>query len=215
MSEPGPLPVEGRVPPVPDDRESLRHCPPAELEPGDTVWRTHDRDKGPWYFSDEGRFGLERPAGTCYVATDPLTSICEKVIRGRIELEPADLAGKVIRELPIPKSFVLADAPSAARLGLGRSFSTETPYDTCRDWAAAFYGVGFRGIAYWPSHDPRRGDRLSYALFDNAGERSSWRIGRTPQPLDSPYWRKRILDDLLIPTVDPPDDPELEFTDKV
>lgn len=215
MTEPGPTPGEGRVPPVPDDRESLRRCPKVELEPGDSVWRTHERGTGPWYFSDRGRFGLEQPVGTCYVATDPLTAICEKVIRGRVDLEPVDLRGKVIRELPIPKAFVLADAPSAAHLGLGRSFSSEYPYDTCREWAAAFHDVGFRGIAYWPTHDPRRGDVLSYALFDSAGERSSWRVGGRAQPLDSPYWRQRIVDELRIRIVEPPDDDELEFTEDV
>jgi len=215
MTEPGPSLGEGRVPPVPEDRESLRRCPPVELAPGDRVWRSHKRGVGPWYFGDGGRLGLKRPAGTCYVATDPLASICETVIRGRVQLEPADLADRMIRELPVPKEFVLADTPSAVHLGLGRSFSTEYPYDTCRDWAVAFYGVGFRGIAYWPSHDPRRGDLLSYALFDAAGERSSWRVGRNAEPLDSPHWRQRILDELRIRTIEPPDDSELEFANDI
>jgi hypothetical protein len=130
-------------------------------------------------------------------------------------LEPADLAGKEIREMPIPKEFLLADASSAVHLGLGRSFSTVYPYDMCRHWAAAFYDVGFHGIAYWPSHDPRRGDLLSYALFDKAGTRSSrWLVGRG-QSLDSSYWRRRILNELRIATVEPADDDELEFTGDV
>jgi hypothetical protein len=214
MSEPPKgLPESGPVPRPPDDAEILRSFPKLEVSPGVCVWRVHTTDRKPWYFSEAGRFGLTSPAGTCYVAQDPMTSICERVIKGRICLLPEDLEGKSIREMPMPKLFVLADSPQAVRFGIGRSFSTEEPYDRCREWALALHSVGFAGVAYWPSHDPRRGDRLSYALFDREGERSSWRVGGRPSPLDSADWLRKIKEELGINIVGPPDDPELPFTE--
>ena len=210
----GPPPAEGRVPPVPSNRELLRGFPRLDAAPGDVVWRAHSKAYRPWFFGDGGRFGLRPHAGTCYLAEDPLTSICETVIRGRIVILPEDLAAKAIRELRLPKPFALADSPSAVRFGLGRSFSTEFPYDTCREWAAALYESGFRGIAYWPSHDPRRGDRVSYALFDAVGERKKWLIGRA-EDLGSQEWRLRIQDELGIRVEEPPDDDELEIIDEL
>lgn len=204
--------AEGRVPPVPDDRELLREFPRTDLARGTTVWRAHDKGKRPWFFSGGGRFGLLPAAGTCYVAEDPLTTICETVIRGRTHVCPDDLAKKAIRGLSAPKEFALADSPSASGFGIGRSFGTEHPYDTCREWALALYGVGFRGVAYWPSHDPRRGDRVSLALFDVVGERKRWRVGRA-EDLSSAPWRSRIEADIGVQVLDPPGDDELEFVE--
>lgn len=202
---------EGPVPPLPDGRDALRDFPQFELSPGLLVWRVHTKDRKPWYFSDRGRFGLSPKAGTCYVAHDPLTSICETVIKGRTHVLREDLQRKSIRNMPIPKAFAMADSPAAVHFGLGRSFSTEEPYDRCREWAAALHAAGFSGVAYWPSHDPRRGDLLSYALFDAMGART-WKIGGRSQELDSALWRARIQDDLKIEVLDAPADAEMPFT---
>ncbi|MEA2233613.1 MAG: hypothetical protein QOD83_3429 [Solirubrobacteraceae bacterium] len=204
--------LEGRVPPVPTERETLRTFPTYDLAIGTTVWRVHETDSGPWYFGDAGRFGLLPKAGTCYVAADPITTICETVIRGRTHICPADLASKRIRGLVTPKLFAIADGTNAIHFGLGRVFGTEVPYDTCREWAAALYETGFRGIAYWPSHDPRRGDHLSLALFDAAGERKKWLRGRADS-LAAPHWQMRIVLETRIAILDPPDDDDLDFVE--
>jgi hypothetical protein len=205
---------EGPTPRVPEGRDALRDFPRLEVPLGSMVWRVHTKGEKPWYFSSNGRFGLSPQAGTCYVAQDPLTSICETVIRGRTQVEPADLQGRTIRSMPLPRAFSLADTPAAVHFGLGRRFSTDEPYDRCREWAAALHGNGFGGVAYWPSHDPRRGDRLSYALFDSMGARR-WKVGGRPDDLDSALWTSRIEAELNIKVVRPPDDPELPFTEEL
>jgi hypothetical protein len=69
------------------------------------------------------------------------------------------------------------------------------------------------GIAYWPCHDPRRGDLLSYALFDAMGERS-WEAGDPAQHLDEKEWRQKIENELTIEIDDePPADLEMRFVD--
>jgi len=141
-----------------------------------------------------------------------LTSICESVIQGRTHVLHEDLQRKSIRSMPVPKIFAVADSPAAIHFGLGRSFSTEEPYDRCREWAAALHAAGFGGVAYWPSHDPRRGDRVSYALFDSMGARR-WKVGGRADPLDSALWRGRIGEDLKIQVLHPPDDPEMPFAE--
>src|SRR4051794_35972752 len=102
MAEPlrPPVPAEGKVPPVPMEREQLRKFASARLSRGSLVWRVHRTGLGPWYFGRSGRFGLAPRRGTCYVAEDPITAICETVIRGRSIISPADLGERSIQQIP-------------------------------------------------------------------------------------------------------------------
>ena len=200
-----------RIPHPPSLTEALKGFPTTVIEAGTDVWRVHRVAHGPWFFGQSGRFGLEAPYGSCYVAMDPMSAISETVVRGLTILHERDLQDRCIRRLALPRHVIAANLKdsTAAGFGVTRNFGTEEPYDRTREWALAFFRMNLGGVHYWPRHDLVDGS-TSVALFGSTGERKSWRRGRRSL-LSGEEWRQRIQKDLGVTILGSPRDADLEF----
>lgn len=120
-----------------------------------------------WFFSnrtddpDRGmRFDLERPHGTCYLATTPVAAVIEKLS------DPDDedplVSTRVVERLTVwtgelPMSMTVADVVARnARLTL--EIGTLTPYDQGPwQWADALHDDGRGGLMWRLRFDPQDG----------------------------------------------------------
>ena len=179
MSRPGPAPSLG---PPPATAEELAEFPASELSTETELFRVVRRGRAPWWFGSSmaGRFDLPAPAGTCYLATDPLAALLEALgpfRRGGAVTIPF-LEARELRRLFLPASERAADATSrrAAGFGITAEIGTILPYDLPQRWALRWHEAGFGAVIYWLRHDPSRGRGV--ALFGRAGARKRWRRGR-------------------------------------
>nr|WP_221195334.1 RES family NAD+ phosphorylase [Hoyosella altamirensis] len=170
--------------PPPGDRD-LSTFPQYRLTRARTLYRAHRRDLSPWWFSSsgEGRFDLEAPRGTCYLAFDPCTAVRETAGTTLVQLGvvSAEFANtRVVSKLRAPATKRLANTcrEQAASYGLTRELGTTTPYTVPREWAAAF-AKNFAGIVYQSRFTT--GASQAIALFSNAG-RGTWEYDTTPTP---------------------------------
>ncbi|HVA43299.1 MAG TPA: RES domain-containing protein [Acidimicrobiales bacterium] len=129
----------------------------------------------PWWFSSDGsgRFDLEAPNGTCYLATDAFGAVREASRAGPVT--PAWVAQRDIHSLAPPDlqaRLAAATRAGAGAYGLTKELVTILPYDQSRRWAAAFHRQGFAGIRHELRHDPRARPS-GVALFGPAGG-ASW-----------------------------------------
>ena len=200
-----------RIPHPPFLTEALKGFPITVIEAGTDLWRVHRVVHGPWFFGQSGRFGLDAPYGSCYVAMDPMSAISETVVRGLTILHEHDLNDRCIHQLSLLHRVIVANLKDSAAAGFGvtRNFGTEEPYDRTREWARAFFRMNLEGIHYWPRYDLVDGS-ASVALFGTAGERKSWRRGRCSS-LSAKQWRQRIQNDLGVTILGLPRDADLDF----
>lgn len=200
-----------RIPLPPVQVETLREFPTMVINAGTEVWRVHRVENGPWWFHRGGRFGLDSPRGTCYVATDPMTAISEALVRGNPIVQESILEAYCIRRLPIPRRILAANLKDrkAGRYKVTRNFGTEEPYDRTQEWARIFVELRLGGINYWPRHD-LKDDTSSLAIFGSVGERKSWRRGRAVRLIESD-WRVRIETELGVAIEALPSDEDMEF----
>jgi hypothetical protein len=127
--------------------------------------------QGTWWFSSDGsgRFDLETPEGTCYLATDAYAAIREAT-----RLGPVSTAWVQDRELvqvsPPDRNARLAATTrqAAGRYGVTTELATVVPYDLSRRWATAFRAARFDGIRHQLRHDQRTRPS-GIALFGPAG----------------------------------------------
>lgn len=153
------------------------------------MYRAVRRGQGPWWFSSDGsgRFDLEAPEGTCYLATSAVAALLE-VLGPELAAARAVgadlLAEREVRELRLPRRVRLADTTSrrAVAFGVTAELTTIVPYDLPRAWARALAALGFDGMRSSVRHDPESRPE-GVALFGPAGERR-WRRGRA-RPLDA------------------------------
>jgi hypothetical protein len=147
-------------------------------------YRAHTAGLGPWWFSHDGsgRFDLEPPYGTCYLASGVDVAVRERLgetlVGGRmISAEAADKM--VVSRLEVDDDDPMADTTrqEATRYGVTRELGTTTPYDLPRRWAAALHAHGMGGLRYWPRFS-LDGTTQALALFDRAGHDD----GRTVDP---------------------------------
>ena len=179
-----PIPSIG-APPDPDD---LAGFPVWHVHAGTTLCRVTTSGFGPWWFSSdgEGRFDLEPPRGTCYLADDEIGALLE--VLGPIVVVSSGWARRLsMWHLDLPHQCSAADTSVRAARGYGvtAELASMTPYDLPQRWAAAFATAGYQGVRYRVRHDPGGGRAL--ALFGTAGERKRWPLGR-----------RRTVDDALL-----------------
>lgn len=174
---------------TPEDADSLESFP-ARIVPArgsdEALWRVTRETHVPWWFSSNGggRFDLEAPRGTCYLAFDPITALLEVIgprLGGAVSRD--FFTERVIRSVSPPKRGRMADSTSRRALGYGVTpeIGVIVPYGLPRRWAERWREAGFDGVVYWARHDPQRSKSL--ALFGNAGERTNWPPG-TSRPID-------------------------------
>lgn len=114
--------------------------------------------KGTWWFSNDGtgRFDLEAPEGTCYLATDAYAALREASRGGPVS--DTWVGERELREVepPDPEARLAATTRQAAgRFGVTTELATVVPYDLPRRWAGAFRRAGFAGVRHELRHDPR------------------------------------------------------------
>lgn len=160
--------------------------PTRVVDRGHTLHRAHLATRGPWWFGHDGggRFDLRAPRGTCYLATDPVSALRERIgpVLGAAPAVPETLvADVVVSALPAPRAWRVADlqVAAAAPYGVTRELETMVPYAVPQAWAEAFDTLGHDGVAYGPRFTP--GDSSAVAVFDEAGARD-WPQDASPVP---------------------------------
>ena len=159
----------------------------------------------------EGRFDLPPREGTCYLASDDLGALLERLGPGLAPggIAPRSLlAGRHLRALHVPRPQTLADTLARrATKWLTLEISTITPYHVPQAWARAFRRQGFFGIRYGIRHSTWR-RHFSVAIFGPSGERN-WPKGR--QVPISENVRRRLRETHGIVLFDFPATDELVF----
>lgn len=154
--------------------------PPADLDgfprvdtAGRQWFRAHAAVNGPWWFSHDGsgRFDLEQPHGTCYLAGAVAVAMRERfgetlTRAGVVAGAAADQA--MVSALPVAATVADTTSPASADYGVTRELGTVVPYSLPRRWAAAFNRAKLQGIQYWPRFSVG-GDAKALALFGSAG----------------------------------------------
>ena len=151
---------------------------------GAVLHRVTDAGRGPWWFASDGggRFDLDAPRGTCYLADDAVVALLE--VLGAAASAPVLAASlfddRVVWSVALPEQCDAADTTTRRARALRRHRRAGDDRDVppaSRAWAAAFAGAGLGGVRYRARHDPGGGRCL--ALFGAAGERRRWRRGRS------------------------------------
>lgn len=138
------------------------------------------RFTNPWWFNSDGsgRFDLDPPEGTCYLAFDSITAILE-VLGPRLggPISRQFLTHRRLHVVSLPKPVRAASTIDRAGVGYGLTaeIATHVPYDLTRRWAAGWREAGFDGIVFRARHDPK-GER-NLALFGRSGPRTAWEPG--------------------------------------
>lgn len=165
---------------------SLRRFPGSTLTTAQKLRRGHSTGNGPWWFASSGggRFDLNPPRGTCYLAYDELTAIRETVgapLASTGVITHAFSADRQLSTLTVPHDHRLADTctDEAADFGLTRELASMTPYAVPQEWAAAF-DAHFAGIRYQTRFTTGPNPN-AVGLFGDAGE-ASWPIDPSPEP---------------------------------
>ncbi|MGC5247690.1 RES family NAD+ phosphorylase [Gordonia sp. DT219] len=168
------------------DGHDLSTFPTTSFAAGVGLYRAHRTALGAWYFSagGAGRFDLDPPRGTCYLATDTETAVRETLGSTLHTLGGADVdfaAQRSVSRLRLPTACLLADLCDrhAADFGITREIHTITPYTVTRAWAEAFDAVS-DGLLY-QSRFTTVAQANALAVFDDAGPKS-WPADTTPIP---------------------------------
>lgn len=136
--------------------------------------RVHRADILPWTLSSHpnGRFNLDPPQGTCYLAEEPIATFLEVFTRLGSTVDRRSLSKYRLSWFRLDGEWRLADLTARAARGAGitAGIHSSRDYDLTRSWAAAI-AVGFEGIRYRPRNDPST-SLTSIALFSTEAGRS-------------------------------------------
>lgn len=121
----------------------------------------------------DGRFDLAGPSGTCYLASDPVTALRERLgptLAGTGVVYDFDVENVVISRLRAPAGPPIADtaAASAVDFGVTREICTTIDYCLTQMWAAELHAARFGGIRYQPRLSTSA-TTFSFAFFGPAG----------------------------------------------
>jgi hypothetical protein len=190
-------PVSRRGVALPNPPNDFDGFPEYQLRKGRRLFRAHRVGVGPWWFAsnNEGRFNLDLPSGTCYLATDPETALRERLGRDMVRLNVVSAGWAAETEVSRLANQVggrLADTchEHAVRYGVTREIATHTgrKYVKTRKWAEAFHTRKLRGIRY-ESRFTTVAKPNAIALFDDAGDAGrpdtkNWPVDPDPVPGD-------------------------------
>lgn len=150
----------------------------------------------PWFFAstDDGRFNLIEPYGTCYWAEDPIGAALETFLRG------SATGGVVSEDFVASRRLVRTQCPSKQMADLNNRLARRyhvtlelcalpPPYGLTRRWATAFHAAGFDGIRWSLRHDPAATRGL--AFFGRAGHDDTPATTVRVQSFNR-YWRERL-----------------------
>lgn len=154
--------------------------PTKRVRKGTALYRAHHKNNGPWWFSsdDGGRFNLDPPAGTCYLAMDEETALRERLGRGMLKrgvVSQGWADETVVSRVSVHRGGQVANTchREATNHGITREIATyaRTGYGLTRMWARRFHALGLRGVLY-ESRFTTITAANAYALFDEAGPKS-------------------------------------------
>jgi len=188
-------PVNRRGVALPNPSSDLDGFPQFRLRKGRKLFRAHRTGLGPWWFAsdDEGRFNLDLPFGTCYLATDERTALRERLGRDMVKL---NIVGALwadetqVSLLTLQTGARVADTchQDAVNYGVTREISTYTGrrYVRTRKWANAFSTHGLGGVRY-ESRFTTIATPNAIALFGKAGDAGrpdtqGWQADPAPTP---------------------------------
>lgn len=206
------------APSIGEPPDDLRRFPVWHVLKGTSFFRVTSGEHGPWWFANagDGRFDLDPPRGTCYLADDPVVAVLEFLgaAASAPVLDPAILDDRAVWSVQLPEQCDAADVTVRRARGFGvtAELASVTPYAVARRWAAAFAAAGFGGIRYRARHDPAGGRCL--ALFGVAGERRRWRRGRRGSIDESLRERLRVEAGIVV-AAGPPSERQLDVRDVV
>ncbi|CAM5538761.1 RES family NAD+ phosphorylase [Leifsonia shinshuensis] len=159
----------------PNLARSFKGFPEAVLEQGSEVYRSHAIRHGAGFYAsgEGGRFNLEPPRGTLYVATDLDTAVREKVRDAVVTTGVVSrrfAAAFEVAILSAPETTRAADVAdrAASRYGVTRELGTMDDYTITRAWASAFDSFGYGGIRYGSRFTT--GPANAWAIYGTAGE---------------------------------------------
>lgn len=157
-----------------------------------------------WHSCDgSGRFDLQPPAGTLYLAFSPATALKERILAPHSDSETGEPVPPMVRGGRMARSeadriFVwevhpVTQPPIADLTGSGADThfgvtnelsSGTTGYGLSRQWAQQFYWQEFRGIRYKSRFDTYGGkDAYALAAFDGTcGASDGWFKATQPAP---------------------------------
>lgn len=169
--------------------EDIKGFPSLALHKGKVLYRAHHVAYGPWWFASdhEGRFNLDPPRGTCYLADDEKTALRERLgsdidAKGMVSWGWANETA--VSKLAVHRGGKLANTchEDAVKFWLTREIATATgeKYTLTRRWARKFHGAGLRGVLY-ESRFTTVSRANAYALFDDAGSKP-WPDDPFPRP---------------------------------
>lgn len=142
---------------------------------GTSFFRSVSVGNGPWWFarSNQGRFNLFAPFGTCYLASDIATSIRERA--GEELLHHGIVPESFVSEMEVAtvatSEIVAADIlnEDAVKFGCSRELATVADYGISRSWASGFKKAKIGGVWY-ASRFTSSKEPNSLAVFGLAGD---------------------------------------------
>ena len=154
--------------------------PTKQVRKGKVLYRAHHKNNSPWWFAsdDGGRFNLDPPSGTCYLAIDEETALRERLGRGTIKrgmVSQGFADETVVSQVSVFKGGRVANTchREATNYGMTREIATyaRRGYGLTRHWARRFHAERLRGILYESRFTTITAPN-AYALFDSAGPKS-------------------------------------------
>lgn len=203
----------------PPTSERLQKFPQSMITTAKQLYRAHRVDLGPWYFccDGSGRFDLDEPDGTCYLAEGPVAALRE-TLGGRLVtagvVDGAEVDRRQISALHLPADIRVANttASAAANHGVTRELGTVVPYDVPQAWAQAWAAAGVAGIRYLGRFSTATGNETRcVAVFGLAGVAAThYQPDPTPTPARAVATKAgiRVIDPMPpvagLTVVDPP-----------
>lgn len=193
----------------PDPQTDLTRFPRRTVSKG-TEWFREHGPQGPWYFASGpgGRFNLDEPHGTLYLANRSEAAARERVGPDHVAhgLIPASIVEqRWVSTLTLVETVAAAHVTheSAPSFRVVPELTVMRPYDTPRAWAAAFFAADFTGI--WGQLRHSSGNCRGLSVFGPTGPRD-WPRDSNPRPL------RALLDQMPgFTVIDPPDLTDLEI----
>lgn len=118
-----------------------------------SMWWFNARDHDP---NEAGRFDLASPYGTCYLATDPVAALLERLWDPEDEdpiIPFRQLDTTVVWHGPLTRPQRAADTTARASR-LPKELGTSPTYHRTWPWADALHDDEREGIVYWLRRDP-------------------------------------------------------------
>ena len=160
---------------------------PARMVAVGTQWHREHGPRGPWFFAagPGGRFNLDEPHGTLYLANRPEAAARERIGPDHVQhgLVPSGIVhDRWVSDLLLhePVRAAQVNHEDAPHHRVVPELVVMRPYDTPRAWAHALFDSGFQGI--WGTLRHSSGTSRGLSVFGPSGPRD-WPVDPHPTRL--------------------------------